>query len=179
MDTGWEIVSGGRRLRVFGPFRDANGRIHQVSATQQQAWAQTFGARLPTAAEFDQIWLTADVRVPPHTHPGGIGPATSLDDDARKAGGKPGDRIAAGKTWLDEDGSGPLDPLVDVTNYGFYVPASELLFVDGVARWKSIKAHPSATLADWWVLQAPGHAHNPAHADYSQAGYAVRDEGPA
>jgi len=164
----WQIHAGGKTLRVFGPYRDADGRIHGISDRDQRAWAATLGAREPTQAEFDQIWATADVQVPVKLWPKASGPLTALDDDARRAGAKPGDKIAAGKTWISTSSGKP-------TNYGLFVPVSEVkVDAAGVPRWQGIKTY-ATSLPGWRVLQSPGTKHNAEQADNSQAGYAVRE----
>lgn len=169
----WIINVGGQSYRVVGPYRGGDGKIRAMRQFMQKAWAESLGGRLPRLAEADAIWATADVRVLPHTYPGGVGPLTSLDDDARRAGAKVTDRIAAGKHWIDA---------AAVTNYGFFVPKSQVTFSAdlGHMAWKGIKAYPSSTMPDaWYVLQSPGTDHNDQHVDYSQAGYAVIPIGPS
>lgn len=163
----WTISVGGVHLRVHGPWRNTAGVVSAMTAREQRAWAESRGARLPTAEEFDQIWATAGIKVPPHLYPGATGPLDAFNEDIKRAGGKPGDRIAGNKTWI-------ASPPGVTTNYGYFVPKREAEQTESGWSWRGIKAY-ATTLPDYLVLQPPGSQHNDTHTDNSQTGYAVEE----
>lgn len=168
------IQHGGKSLQVFGPYRD-EGRVWAVSAQQQQRWAKSFGARLPTPAEFDAIWAQADVRVTPKPRDVATAPLDALHDDVEAAlGGRDPDGllVVAGKTWVD-DGSGRT------ANYGWHVPAKLVAWDKDLQHmaWRKVPVYRCTVGGKvGYVIQPVGHAHDSRHADYSQLGYCVREQ---
>jgi len=167
----------GKQLEVFGPYRDG-GRVTAISEQQMRDWAASLGARLLTARERDALHAQADVQVRFKARNPVSAPLDAMDDDVQQAlGGQDpaGLLISAGKTNIN-DGSG------QATNYGGYVPASEVKWSTkhDAFVWDApgggMKVYPT-TEKGYYVIQSPGHAHGPQYVDYSHLGYAAREVG--
>ena len=159
----------GVNIEVFGPFRNGEGIVTAMSATEQKHWAESIGGRLPTAVEFDAIWNSACVQVTPHPRRAATAPLDALNEDVAKAiedRGEATDRVAAGKTWL----TSRKTTSHKAVNYGFHVPLDELMG----NLWRGIKTY-AAKSGNGRVIQPEANAHIWGHKDYSQLGYAVRD----
>lgn len=157
----WEIPTG----TVVGPYME-KARVVAISAQVQKDWAHSIGGRLPTAAEFDQAYLTANIRVPFVPRKVDTAPLDAMHEDVVKACNAqpiPAEerRIIVGKTWIDSN-----KPI----NYGGFVPSFEVK--NGVWVGQGIKVYPTSS-PEMMVIQPPGGKHGWNHVDYSQIGYAV------
>jgi N-acetyl-anhydromuramyl-L-alanine amidase AmpD len=167
--TWWPCRVFDRWIEVSGP-REVDGVVTAGSARQQEAWARSLGGRLPTAEEFDHVWLGADVKVEPIPRDVTKAPLTALNEEIVLARRFPEQTVCAGKTWIQH----PRQAEKGAVNYGWFVPLGEVRIVGSVPKWRGMNVLKSVT-GQLYVIQSPGATHGPDHADYSQLLYAVRE----
>ena len=163
----WTITVDGQALEVMGPFRNADNVVYALKPSEQIQWADENSARLPTQAEFDQIWAQADVKVDPVPRDVETAPLDALNADVQKAldaFGVPTLRVSAGKTWLSMD-----------DNYGWLMDVEDTTVDAGVRFYEGIKVY-ATTIAGAFAIQPVSDFHaGTDHVDYSQLGYIVRE----
>lgn len=156
----WVPLASGVEVTSW-PLVDTGGVFVTASAREARAYAEALGGRLTTAAEEDELWSAAAVRLLPlpATWPAWPTRETQSARIMTELGPVSESALIAGtgKVWTS-------DPAADghACNYGWHVPGK-------AATWRGIPtfACVSATL-DARVLQPRASAHNLDHSDYSQ-----------
>ncbi len=143
------------------PLIDTGGVLVTASAREARAYAEALGGRLTTAAEEDELWAAAAVRILPLPAQWPAWP-TREEQSARvlrELGPVSESALIAGtgKVWTS-------DPAAEghACNYGWHVPGK-------AATWRGIPTFATVTPIDARVLQPRASAHNLDHGgDYSQ-----------
>jgi hypothetical protein len=155
----WTALASGVEVTSW-PLADTGGVILTATAREAAAYAEALGGRLTTAAEEDELWSAASVRLLPLTATWPAWPDREAQSARvlRELGPVSESALIAGtgKVWTS-------DPAASghACNYGWHVPGS-------AATWRGVPTFACVTPIAARVLQPRASAHNLDHSDYSQ-----------
>lgn len=155
----WTPLASGVEVTSW-PLVDTGGVILTATAREARAYAEALGWRLTTAAEEDELWSSAAVRLLPLPAQWPAWPDRETQSARVLAELGPVSESAliagTGKVWTS-------DPAAEghACNYGWHVP-------ERATSWRGIPTFACVTGIDARVLQPRASAHNLDHVDYSQ-----------
>lgn len=176
----WVTLPSGVEVTAW-PLLDTDGQFIVASGREALAYADALGAELTSAAEEDEIWSNASVRIDPITHwPASRWPSMErqshlIYDAIERIGARPGPRdvvAGTGKVWTrdTQTHTGRAVHPGFICNYGWHVSIVSIRLGKTGPEWNKTPCFQTSTgLTTARVLQPLSSSHNLDHRnDYSQ-----------